>query len=92
MSIAIEFDVNVFLTTETAKPQIKQQVRLFVMCDDCYWCVSALSERYFDIATCPMCNKPVSSLPISRNEKYNYYYTPSRGVELEFFSDRYLVR
>lgn len=89
MSLILECDVNVFLTTESARPQVKRQKRLFVICDDCYWCASALSERYFDAVTCPMCNKGVSSIPISRDEYYYYNYTPNRGIELEFFSNGY---
>jgi len=88
MSVILEVDPNLRLITETAKPQVKQQERLFVICDDCYWCASAISERYFDVVTCPTCKKPLTSIPISREERYNYNYSHDRGVELEFFSDR----
>jgi len=88
MSSVLEVDANVFLITETTKPQLKQQERLFIMCDDCFWVASALSARYFDPVTCPICDKPLSSLPISNDERYNYNYTRNRGVELDFYSDR----
>jgi hypothetical protein len=61
-----------------------QKQRLFVICDDCFWCASALNTRQADIDSCPDCGRPVSSLPLGQNEKYQYTYTPSRGVELEF--------
>jgi hypothetical protein len=89
MSVILEVDPNVFLTTETSKPQVKQQERLFIICDDCFWVASALSARYFDPVTCPQCNNPLSSLPISNEERYNFNYTRTRGVELDFYSDRY---
>lgn len=88
MSSVLEVDSNVYLLTETAKPQVKQQERLFVICDDCFWVASALSARYFEPVSCPMCDKPLSSLPISDGERYNYNYTKTRGVELDFYSDR----
>jgi hypothetical protein len=89
MSVILEVDTNVFLITETEKPQVKQLKRLFAFCDDCYWCASLLSRRYFDLITCPQCNKPLSSLPISDEERYTYSYSQTRGVELDFYSDRY---
>jgi len=92
MSSVLEVDANVFLITETTNPQLKQQERLFIMCDDCFWVASALSARYFDPVTCPICDKPLSSLPISNDERYNYNYTRNRGVELDFYSDRYRRR
>jgi hypothetical protein len=92
MSSLLELDANIFLITETTKPQVKQQKRLFIICDDCFWVASALSARYFDPVVCPICDKPLSSLPISNEERYNYNYTRTRGVELDFYSDRYRRR
>lgn len=89
MSVILEVDTNVFLITETAKPQVKQQKRLFVICDDCYWCASALSQRYFDPVTCPQCHRPLSLLHISNDETYRYNYDKTRGVELDFYSNNY---
>jgi hypothetical protein len=79
---------NTFLVTESTKPQVKRQKRLFMICDDCFWVASAISARYFDPVTCPMCDKPLSSLPISNGERYDYNYTRNRGIELDFYSDR----
>ena len=81
-------DANTFLITETAKPQVRQQKILFVICDDCFWVASALRTRYSNPVSCPLCGKPLSSLPISNDERYGYNYNKSRGVELDFFSDR----
>jgi len=89
MSAVLKVDTNVFLITETAKPQVKQQKRLFIICDDCYWCASGLSKRYSDLVTCPQCNSPLSSLPISNDERYTYAYNQTRGVVLDFYSDHY---
>lgn len=88
MSVTLEVDTNIFLLTETTKPQVKKQKRLFVICNDCFWVASAVSSRYFDPITCPMCGRPLSSLPISDGERYDYDYTGNRGVELDFYSDR----
>jgi hypothetical protein len=88
MSVILEVDTNVFLITETAKPQVKQQKRLFVICDDCFWVASALNARYSDPVACPACGKPLSSLPISNDERYTYSYNLTRGVELDFYSER----
>jgi hypothetical protein len=88
MSVIAQVDTNVFLLTETTKPQVKRHNRLFVICDNCFWVASAVSARYFDPVSCPMCAKQLSSLPISNGERYGYYYTGNRGVELDFYSDR----
>lgn len=87
MSSILEVDANVFLLTETAKPQVKRQERLFVICDDCLWVASSLSTRFITPVSCPMCDKPLSSLPISNAERYNYNYSKTCSVELEFYSD-----
>src|ERR1700752_961245 len=89
MSVILEVDTNVFLITETAKPQVKQQKRLFIICDYCYWCASAVSQRYFDPITCPQCRRPLSVLHISNDEMYKYNYDKTRGVELDFCSNSY---
>lgn len=89
MSVILEVDSNVSLITETSKPQVKPQKRLFIICEDCFWVASAVSARYFDPVTCPICDKPLSSMPIANEERYAYNYTRTRGVELDFYSDRY---
>ena len=88
MSVHLEVDPNLFLITETTKPQLKHQKRLFMICDDCFWVASAVAARYFDLVTCPVCGKPLASLPLSENEKYIYNYSQTRGIELDFYSDR----
>jgi hypothetical protein len=60
----------------------------FVLCNECFWCCSALSTRLFDIDMCPNCKKSVSAMPIENNEMYSYNYTHSRGVEVAFQSNR----
>jgi hypothetical protein len=68
MSVSLDFDADVFLITETTKPQVKQQKRLFLICNDCYWCASALAERFFNPVSCPQCGRALSSLSISNDE------------------------
>lgn len=92
MSVYPEVDTNVLLPTETSKPIAKQQERLFMICDDCFWVASAVSGRYFDPVTCPVCDKPLSWLPISNEESYTFNYTRTRGIELDFYSERYRPR
>ena len=70
------------ITTSTAA---EFEQRLFIICDDCFWCASAINIRMHNIDTCPQCRKPISSLPLSSNEAYRYNYTRTRGVELEFY-------
>ena len=78
MSDAIQIDAAI------TAAEFKQ--RLFIVCDDCFWCASAMSPRMHHVDTCPRCRKPVSPLPISPNEAYRYNYTANRGVELEFYT------
>jgi hypothetical protein len=92
MSVFSKVETNVLLLTETSRPQVKQQGRQFIICDDCFWVASAVSRRYFDPVNCPVCGKPLSSIPISNGESYAYKYTKTRGIELDFFSERYRPR
>jgi hypothetical protein len=82
--MSFRLDAAVITTCNAA--EFKQ--RLFVICDDCFWCASALNTRMHHIDTCPQCRKAVSSLPLSIDEAYRYNYTPIRGIELEFYSLR----
>jgi hypothetical protein len=79
--MSFRLDAAVITTSTTA--EFKQ--RLFIICDDCFWCASAINTRMHDIDSCPQCRKAVSSLPLSADEAYRYNYTPSRGIELEFY-------
>ena len=82
----MSFRLDAAVTTTCNAADFKQ--RLFVICDDCFRCASAINIRIHHIDTCPQCRKAVSSLPLSTDEAYRYNYTPSRGVELEFYSLR----
>jgi hypothetical protein len=75
-------DAAVITTTSTAA---EFKPRLFIICDDCFWCASAINIWMRDIDTCPQCGKTVSSLPLCTNEAYRYNYTLGRGIELEFY-------
>ena len=74
-------DAAVIITSTAA--EFKQ--RLFIICDYCFWCASAINIRIHNIDTCPQCGEAVSSLSLSTNEAYRYNYTQTRGVELEFY-------
>lgn len=75
-------DAAAIIITSSAA-EFKQ--RLFIICDDCFWCASAINIRMHNVDACPQCGKPVSSLPISTDEAYRYNYTQTRGIELEFY-------
>lgn len=74
-------DAAVIITS----PAAESKQRLFIICDDCFWCASAINTRMHHIDTCPRCGKAVSSLLLSTGEAYRYNYTRTRGVELEFY-------
>jgi hypothetical protein len=62
--------------------------KLFLICDDCYWCASALKIRPVEIVTCPQCQKVVSSIPLTDDESYTYSYDKRNGVEVDFWSQK----
>lgn len=62
------------------------RTRLFLLCDNCYWCASAIKERLIDIDSCPQCEKQVSVIPLTENERYTYKYDERHGVEVDFWS------
>jgi hypothetical protein len=65
------------------------KTRLFLICDDCYWCASATRTRLVEIDSCPQCQKQVSSIPLlTDNEGYTYNYDKRHVVEVEFWSSR----
>lgn len=43
------------------------RTRLFLICDNCYWCASATITRLVEIDSCPQCQKQVSSIPLVDN-------------------------
>ena len=67
--------------TPEAKEQMKE--RLFIVCDDCLWCATALNINQIDIdELCPNCDKPLSWLKIAKSnsdkeEKYFQKEEPS---------------
>ncbi|HKZ61153.1 MAG TPA: hypothetical protein VJZ68_01880 [Nitrososphaera sp.] len=82
MSVVLQLDVTSKLT----------RTRLFLICDDCYWCASAITTRLIDIDSCPQCKKQVSSIPLADNERYTYNYDESHGEEVDFWSTRQTTR
>ena len=64
------------------------KTRLFLLCDNCYWCASAIKTRLIDIDSCPQCEKQVSAIPLTENESYTYNYDQKHGVEVDFRSTR----
>jgi len=82
MSVVLQFDTRLSST----------KTGLFLICDDCYWCASAITTRLIDIDSCPQCEKQVSSIPLADNERYSYNYDESHGVEVDFWSNRQTTR
>ena len=64
--------------------RMPQEPKQFVICDGCHWCATAINLRMFDPPGCPSCRKPLSSIPIGSNERFEYNYSEKRGVELAF--------
>ena len=64
------------------------RTKLFLICDNCYWCASAIKTRLIDIDSCPKCEKQVSAIPLTDNERYTYNYDERHGVEVDFWSTR----
>ena len=77
-------DVSQVHAAVTSVVEFKE--RLFIICDDCFWCASTINTRIHHVDSCPQCQKAISSLPISTNEAYRYNYSANRGVELEFYT------
>ena len=65
-----------------------QKLRLFMICDDCFWAASAIDADKFDGTLCPLCSKRISSTPLADNESYSYNYNERRGLEVGFHSTR----
>lgn len=64
------------------------KTKLFLICDDCYWCASALKTRIVEIVSCPQCQKLVSSIPLTDTESYTYNYDKGHGVQVDFWSPK----
>ena len=59
----------------------------FLLCESCFCCASEsnICNKNNRIAKCPSCkSNRIESMPISRNEVYNFSYDPIRGVSLAF--------
>jgi hypothetical protein len=66
--IVLPIIANEAAAAATTISQVKesQQKRLFIVCDNCLWCASALSTRQAVIDDlCPNCHKPLASLRIA---------------------------
>lgn len=65
-----------------------QKVRIasvvhFLICDNCFWCASILSERFESL--CMSCgSKIVSAVPVMNNEKFLVEVDKKRGISLSF--------
>jgi hypothetical protein len=67
----------------------------FAICNSCYWCASyfciddleSLSKSSSHVLDCHCCNSHNTELiPISTDESFRIKYSPTRGMELEFYS------
>jgi len=60
----------------------------FLLCKSCFWCASLLNNRPSD-NVCPSCMKAeLESMPVSLHETYKFDYDASRGVTLEFRTNK----
>jgi uncharacterized paraquat-inducible protein A len=78
MSVSIETNQDIIY------PRTELKQKQFVLCNECFWCASALNTRQFNIDKCPKCRNSISSMPLEDNDAYTYRYSSSRGVELDF--------
>jgi hypothetical protein len=53
------------------------------ICDDCHWCYTSTNKRGI-IQTCPVCNKQVSSIPMSIDEACIIEVDEKRGITIRF--------
>ena len=55
-----------------------------VICNSCFWCASLYSNSR--TVKCPVCNRygNLESIPISKNESFNFNYHSRTGIVLEF--------
>ena len=72
----------------TSIEQPLPKTKLFLLCDNCYWCASVFKTRLIEIESCPQCQKQVSSIPLADNETYTYNYDISHGVVVDFWSPK----
>ena len=77
MSSVLQIDESMAFSTKLGQ-------RMFIICDDCYWCASSLSTTKLELVNCPQCNRRLSELPLSLDETYKVNFNPTRGVEIEF--------
>ena len=80
MSSVLQLDESIAFSTESTK----SRQRMFIICDDCYWCAASLSTAKLELVNCPQCNRRLSELPLSLDETYKVNFNPTRGVEIEF--------
>jgi hypothetical protein len=74
----------------------------FVICNSCYWCATyfgiddleSLSGSSSHVLDCHACNSHNTELiPISTDESFRIEYSPTNGMELEFYkSNKVVVR
>ena len=77
MSSVLQIDESMAFSTKLGQ-------RMFIICDDCYWCASSLGTAKLELVNCPQCNRRLSELPLSLDETYKVNFNPTRGVEIEF--------
>jgi hypothetical protein len=57
---------------EASETKKQMQKKVFIVCDDCLWCATALSISQIDIdELCPNCHKPLSWLKIANSNNDN---------------------
>lgn len=59
--------------------------KFFLLCNSCLWCASCFKNQN-SFPKCPQCEYDgIECMPIGNDETYIFNYSPTNGVELEFF-------
>ncbi len=59
--------------------------KYFLICNSCFWCASYFKNQN-SFPKCALCEYgEIECMPIGHDENYSFHYSPTKGVELEFF-------
>jgi hypothetical protein len=60
---------------------LEQKLRVFVICDDCFWVASAIDADRFDASSCPSCSTRISFMPLAVHDGYSYTFDEGRSID-----------
>jgi hypothetical protein len=102
LNIAYDLLQTTKLTSNKENDKILEHTNqvYFVICNSCYWCATffdiddleTLSASSTHVLDCHVCNSHNTELiPIPTDESFRIEYSPSRGMELEFYKSNNVV-